>query len=153
MLSATITPNLWFNGQAEEAANHYVSIFANSRITHVYKLSQDIQTPSAVAFELSGQPFIAINGGDEVRFTPAVSFQIECETQKEIDYFWERLGRGGDERRRAAGWLVDKYGVSWQVSAKKMTELAKGADRETTEKLATAVLGMTKIELSALEGL
>lgn len=151
MINAVITPNLWFNGNAEEAVAHYTSIFANSRINHVYHVGREC--PSAIAFELSGQPYVAINGGDEVRFTPAISLQVECDTQEEIDYFWERLGEGADDKKRAAGWLVDKFGVSWQVGARRMTELARGADSEMTAKLAAAVLQMTKIDIAALEAL
>ena len=151
MPAATITPNLWFNGNAEEAASHYVSIFPNSRITGVHRFGQD--PPSQVTFELNGQPYAAINGGDQVRFTPAVSFQVECEDQDEVDYFWEKLGAGGDENKRAAGWLVDKYGVSWQVSPKKLVEMTKGDDPEKAAKVAEAIIGMKKIDLKKLEAL
>ncbi|KAG9251803.1 3-demethylubiquinone-9 3-methyltransferase [Emericellopsis atlantica] len=152
MPNCIITMNLWFNDNAEEAANHYVSIFENSSITQVHRFPSS-PIPSAVNFTLNNAPFVAINGGEGIRFTPAVSFQVECDTQEEVDYYWERLGEGGDEKKRAAGWLVDRYGVSWQISPRGLGTTMGEAGGEKAAKVAEAILGMTKIDLATLEKL
>src|SRR5215510_6151307 len=118
-----IAPCLWFDTQAEEAARFYTSIFKNSRIVSISRYGEaghevhkmPAGTVLTVAFELDGQPFTALNGGPVFKFNEAVSFQVGCETQEEVDYYWERLSAGGDERAQQCGWLKDRYGVSWQV--------------------------------------
>src|SRR5262249_20111094 len=126
-----ITTCLWFDGRAEEAANHYTSIFKNSKITHTQYYSEagkkdhDGKTGSVmvVAFELNGHPFVGLNGGPHFKFNEAVSFQVDCANQDEIDYYWEKLGEGGDEAKRQCGWLADKFGVSWQVVPTALKEI------------------------------
>ena len=144
-----IVTTLWFDGTAEEAVNFYVAIFDGSEITESWKDASG--AISAMTFNLNGNTFTAINGGDQVKFTPAISFQVECENQEEVDYYWERLGAGGDENKRAAGWLVDRFGVSWQVIPKQLSEAVR--DLEKAPKVGAAVLQMKKIELSALQGI
>lgn len=140
-----IHPFLWFDGQAEEAARFYVSIFENSRIVHVEKISTGPAEGGAIVeFELDGQRFGAVDGGPMYSFTPAVSFVVECETQEEIDYYWERLTAGG--RTQPCGWLVDKFGLSWQVIPARLGEIMELAPTA----VAAALLEMTKIDIAAL---
>jgi predicted 3-demethylubiquinone-9 3-methyltransferase (glyoxalase superfamily) len=147
-----ITPNLWFDTEAEEAANHYISIFKNSRIVGVTHYTENAPREAGmvmtVEFELDGQRFVGINGGPEFKFDEAVSFQIDCETQDEIDYYWERLGEGGQEG--PCGWLKDKYGLSWQVVPAGMEELFSDADPKRAERAMQAMLGMSKLDIAAL---
>ncbi|KAI9897996.1 hypothetical protein N3K66_006356 [Trichothecium roseum] len=144
-----ITTNLWFSGDAEEAAKHYVSIFPDSSVDEVHRYGGS--EVSAVTFTLSGAPFVAINGGgDAMRFTAAVSFQVEAENQAEVDGYWAKLGAGADESKQAAGWLVDKYGISWQVTPKQLTPLLKG---EKAAEVAEAMLQMKKIDIAKLEAI
>ncbi|MFN2646124.1 MAG: VOC family protein [Burkholderiales bacterium] len=150
-----ITPCLWFDDQAEQAANHYCGIFRNSRIvtvTRYGKAGYEVHRRPAgsvmvVAFELEGQPFTALNGGPIFKFNEAVSLQVYCDSQDEIDYYWEKLSTGGDPRAQQCGWLKDRYGLSWQVVPSTMQDLVKeGGDR-----LMSAVLKMKKLDLAALE--
>ena len=147
-----ITPNLWFDTEAEEAAAFYTSVFDNSRVVSVARYTEAGPRPAGtvmvVEFELDGQPFIAINGGPEFKFDEAVSFQIHCETQDEIDFYWKRLCEGGEESQ--CGWLKDRYGLSWQVTPTGMEELFAGPDPKRAERAMTAMLGMRKIEIAAL---
>jgi len=153
-----IAPCLWFDDEAEEAARYYTGIFDNSRIlaiTRYGKAGFEVHGQPAgkvlsIAFELDGEPFAALNGGPRFKFNEAISLQIYCETQKEIDYFWEKLGAGGDEKARVCGWLKDKYGVSWQVVPSNMAELMGGGS-EKSDRVMTSVLEMKKINLAALE--
>src|SRR3989442_10265716 len=126
-----ITPFLWFDHQAEEAATFYVSMFKNSRITSVARYDDEAAQASGrpkgsvmtVAFELDGQAFTALNGGPLFKFNEAISFQVNCETQADVDYYWDKLSEGGDKQAQQCGWLKDKYGVSWQVVPRVLLEM------------------------------
>ena len=147
-----ITPNLWFDTEAEEAAGFYCSVFENSRIVSVTRYTEagprEAGTVMAVEFELDGQRFVGINGGPQFTFDEAVSFQIACETQDEIDYYWERLSEGGEEG--PCGWLKDRYGLSWQVTPTGIAELFADPDPERARRATQAMLGMRKLDLAAL---
>lgn len=149
----TITPSLWFDTQALDAATFYTSVFKSSRITEVSHYGEAGPRAAgmvlAVRFELDGQPFLAINGGPELTFDEAVSFQVECADQAEVDYFWERLTEGGEESR--CGWLKDRYGLSWQVTPKRLGELLSDPDPERANRAMRAMLGMRKIDVAAME--
>jgi predicted 3-demethylubiquinone-9 3-methyltransferase (glyoxalase superfamily) len=147
-----ITPFLWFDGKAEEAANFYVSVFENAKILNVSRYSEDSPGPAGtvmtVSFELEGQEFVALNGGPHYTFTPAVSFLIDCKTQAEVDHFWERLSEGGQPSR--CGWLQDKYGVSWQVVPSVLPELLQDDDDEKSDAVMHAMLEMAKLDIETL---
>jgi predicted 3-demethylubiquinone-9 3-methyltransferase (glyoxalase superfamily) len=147
-----ITPNLWFDIEAEEAANYYVSIFKHSRIVNVSHYTEagprEAGTVMAVEFELDGQRFMGINGGPQFKFDEAVSFQINCETQDEVDYYWERLTDGGEESQ--CGWLRDRYGLSWQVTPTGMDELFLDPDPKRADRAMKAMLGMKKLDIEEL---
>ena len=147
-----IVPNLWFDTEAEEAAEFYVSVFKDSKILDVthYPESGPRETGMVmtVEFELDGQRFVGINGGPEFKFDEAVSFAIECETQEEIDYFWDRLTAGGRESQ--CGWLKDRFGLSWQVVPTGIEEVFSDSDPERAERAMKAMLEMGKIDLAAL---
>jgi len=147
-----ITPNLWFDTEAEEAADFYISVFKNSRIVNVARYTEAGPRPAGmvmvVEFELGGQRFVAINGGPQFKFDEAVSFQINCETQEEVDYYWERLSEGGEEGQ--CGWLKDKFGLSWQVTPGGMEELFAHPDPERARRAMQAMLGMSKLDIAAL---
>jgi predicted 3-demethylubiquinone-9 3-methyltransferase (glyoxalase superfamily) len=157
MTQQKITPFLWFDRQAEEAARAYTAIFPNSRIVTVTRYSeagQELhgQKPGAVMtveFELNGHPFTALNGGPLFKFNEAVSFQIHCDTQAEIDHYWDRLGAGGDPKAQQCGWLKDKYGVSWQVVPAALPDLL--ADPAKARRVMEALLRMTKLDIRALQ--
>lgn len=152
-----ITPCLWFDSKAEEAAKHYTSIFDNSRIkqiSHYGEAGRDIhgKAPGSVMvveFEIEGQTFTALNGGPLFKFNEAVSFQIMCDTQEEIDRFWSRLSDGGHEGQ--CGWLKDKYGLSWQVVPSILPQLMADATGARLDRMMTAILAMKKFDLEALE--
>ena len=147
-----ITTNLWFDTEAEEAANFYTSIFDDSRVVHVAHYTEagprEAGMVMVVEFELDGQRFVAINGGPQFKFDEAISLQVNCETQEEIDYYWERLTDGGEEG--PCGWLKDRYGLSWQVTPVGMGELFSDPDRERANRAMKAMLGMRKIDIQAL---
>jgi len=147
-----ITPFLWFDTQAEEAANFYVSLFPNSRIVNVSHYTEagprEAGMVMTVEFELDGQRFVGINGGPEFTFDEAVSFQIDCETQDEVDSYWERLTDGGEESQ--CGWLKDRYGLSWQVTPAGIEELFADPDPARAERAMQAMLGMRKLDLAAM---
>jgi predicted 3-demethylubiquinone-9 3-methyltransferase (glyoxalase superfamily) len=147
-----IKPNLWFDTEAEEAAGFYTSVFENSRVVNVTRYTEAGPRPAGtvmtVEFELDGQRFVAINGGPQFTFDEAVSFEIDCETQDEIDYYWERLSEGGSEG--PCGWLKDKYGLSWQVVPTGMEELFADPDPERARRAMQAMLGMRKLDIAAL---
>jgi predicted 3-demethylubiquinone-9 3-methyltransferase (glyoxalase superfamily) len=153
-----ITPCLWFDSQAEEAANEYTGIFRNSRIVEVSRYSkagQDIHgrppgSVMVVAFELDGVSFTALNGGPHFRFTEAISLQVNCDTQEEIDYYWERLSRGGDPRAQQCGWVKDKYGLSWQIVPSVMAELVRDHQSAGAERAMAAMMQMKKLDIAAL---
>jgi predicted 3-demethylubiquinone-9 3-methyltransferase (glyoxalase superfamily) len=152
---AKLVPCLWFDTKAEEAANHYCSIFKNSRIVRVERYTEagyEVHHKPAgsvmvVEFELDGQKFTALNGGPEFTFNEAVSFQVMCEDQKEIDYYWEKLGAGGDPKAQVCGWLKDRYGLSWQVVPRNMPDLSTPSGKRAME----AFLTMKKIDIAVLE--
>jgi predicted 3-demethylubiquinone-9 3-methyltransferase (glyoxalase superfamily) len=154
-----INPCLWFNDEAEEAAEFYTSIFSNSRIVTISRYGEagyEIHGKPAgsvmtVAFELDGQQFTALNGGPIFRFSEAISFQIMCETQKEVDYYWDRLSEGGDEKAQQCGWLKDKYGLSWQVVPVILIELLNDPDPAKSQGTMTALLQMKKIDAETLK--
>ncbi|GIO90965.1 MULTISPECIES: VOC family protein [Paenibacillus] len=155
-----ISPNLWFNNEAEEAARHYVSIFNDSKITRVTRHGSEqnehhpVEEGSVmtVEFQLEGQQFVALNGGPQFHFTEAISFIVHCESQEEIDYYWEKLGEGGDEKAQVCGWLKDKFGVSWQVVPANLSTMITNPDRAKAERVMSALLQTkTKIDLRALE--
>src|SRR5215203_2811062 len=148
-----ITPFLWFDNQAEEAANFYTSIFPNSKITDVSRYSEvgpgEAGTVMVVSFELQGQRFLALNGGPQFKFTEAISFLVNCETQEEVDDLWERLGDGGEHG--PCGWLKDKYGLSWQIVPTALDELMSDPDREKANRVMEAMLQMSKLEIDGLQ--
>jgi predicted 3-demethylubiquinone-9 3-methyltransferase (glyoxalase superfamily) len=147
-----ITTNLWFDTEAEEAADFYVSIFKNSRVVNVAHYTEAGPRPAGmvmvVEFELDGQRFVAINGGPEFKFDEAMSLQVNCETQDEIDYYWEQLTEGGEEG--PCGWLKDKYGVSWQVTPTGMDELFADRDKDRARRAMEAMFKMRKLDIAAL---
>lgn len=147
-----IVPNLWFDTQAEEAANYYCSIFKNSKITNIMYYGEAGPGPAGsvltVAFELEGQEFIGINGGPHFTFTPAISLMVNCEDQAELDELWEELS--AVEQAEQCGWLQDKYGLSWQIVPKEMDELIRKGDAVRLNQLMQALLKMKKLDLAAL---
>jgi len=138
-MTKEIYPCLWFDGQAKEAADYYCTIFEDSKIT--------AENPIVVTFELKGKKFMALNGGSKYKFTPALSFVIECETQKEIDYYWQNLGEGG--KYDQCGWLVDKFGLSWQIVPAILGKLM--SDPERAPRVIAAFMKMTKFDIQQLE--
>lgn len=153
-----ITPFLWFDREAEEAVHLYASIFPNSRIvtsTRYDKQSAEVSgqpegSVMTIAFQLDGQDFTAINGGPHLQFSGAISFVVHCETQAEVDHYWERLGAGGDQTARQCGWLKDRFGVSWQVVPTILPELLNHPDPEKARRATQAMLGMKKLDVEAL---
>ena len=147
-----IVPNLWFDTQAEEAAEFYTSVFKNSRIVNVTRYTEagprEAGMVMTVEWELDGQRFVGINGGPEFTFDEAVSFQITCEDQAEVDYYWDRLSEGGQEG--PCGWLKDRYDLSWQVVPTGMEELFADPDPQRAERAMKAMLGMHKLDIAAL---
>ncbi|BAU47332.1 3-demethylubiquinone-9 3-methyltransferase [Sulfurifustis variabilis] len=154
-----ITPCLWFDDRAEEAARLYTSIFRNSkigRVTRYGKEGREIHgrpegSVMTVEFELDGQPFTALNGGPAFTFNEAVSFQVHCETQEELDYYWEKLSDGGDERAQQCGWLKDRYGVSWQIVPAMLPAMLTDPHSAKSQNVMKALLGMKKLDVAALE--
>jgi predicted 3-demethylubiquinone-9 3-methyltransferase (glyoxalase superfamily) len=147
-----ITPFLWFDKEAEEAANFYVSVFPNSKIGSVARYGEagpgEAATVMTVEFELDGQRFVALNGGPQYKFTEAVSFVINCETQDEVDDYWEKLSEGGEQG--PCGWLKDRYGLSWQVVPTVLPELLTDPDPEKAQRVMSAMLQMRKLEIEPL---
>jgi predicted 3-demethylubiquinone-9 3-methyltransferase (glyoxalase superfamily) len=148
-----ITPNLWFDTESEEAAEFYVSVFPNSKITDVTHYGEAGPRPAGtvltVNFVLDGQEFTAINGGPEFTFDEAISMLINCADQEEVDYYWDKLTEGGEESQ--CGWLKDKFGLSWQVAPVGMEEMLNDPDQERGQRAMKAMLGMQKIDLAALQ--
>ena len=157
-INARIAPCLWFDRQAEEAANYYVGIFKNSKInsiSHFGKEGHEIHGQPeglvlTVQFELDGQLFTALNGGPNFKFNEAVSLQIYCDRQEEIDDYWGKLTAGGDPAAQKCGWLKDKYGLSWQVVPRMMEQWLAGGVNEKTERVMKALLQMKKLDIAAL---
>jgi predicted 3-demethylubiquinone-9 3-methyltransferase (glyoxalase superfamily) len=153
-----ITPCLWFDDQAEEAARFYTAIFKSSRIVHITRYGEAGRevhgkapgTVLTVAFELEGHAFTALNGGPQFRFNEAISFQVHCDTQEEVDYYWQRLSEGGDARAQQCGWLKDKYGVSWQVVPTALIEMLSDPDHGKSERAMAAMLQMRKLDIETL---
>ena len=153
-----ITPCLWFDDKAEEAAKFYASIFKNSKIgdvTRYGKEGYEIHGREAgsvltVDFEIEGQKFVALNGGPIFKFNEAISFQVHCEAQKELDYYWEKLSEGGDEQAQQCGWLKDKYGVSWQIVPVVLGKMLQDRDAKKSERVMTALLQMRKLDIKIL---
>jgi predicted 3-demethylubiquinone-9 3-methyltransferase (glyoxalase superfamily) len=148
-----IRPNLWFDTEAEEAAEFYVSIFDNSRVVNVTRYTdagpREAGMVMTVEFELDGQRFVGINGGPEFTFDEAMSLEIVCEDQEEVDYYWERLTDGGEESQ--CGWLKDRFGLSWQITPDRLLELIDDPDPARAAAATKAMLGMRKIVISELE--
>ena len=149
-----ITPFLWYDTQAEEAANFYVSIFKNSKVVSVARYGEAGPGPKGsamtVAFELDGQKFVALNGGPHFKFTEAVSFVVNCTSQEEVDYFWEKLLEGGGKESQC-GWLKDKYGLSWQIVPTVLPELLQDKDPEKANRVMQAMMKMVKIDIETLK--
>lgn len=154
-----ITPCLWFDNQAEAAVNFYVSVFKNSRIGRLSRYGeagQDVHgqkpgTVMTVEFELEGQKFTALNGGPLFSFNQAVSFVVDCKSQEEVDYYWEKLSTGGDENARQCGWLKDKFGLSWQIIPTVLPELLNDPDPDKASRVMNAMLQMQKIDIAVLQ--
>lgn len=144
-----IQTNLWFETQALEAAEFYISIFKNSKINKVVRQGNE-GIVMAVEFEIEGQVFVALNGGSNFKFNPAISFIINCDSQDEIDYYWERLSLGGDEQAQVCGWLKDKYGISWQVVPSNLTKMLNDPNPEKSQNIMKALLQMKKIDINKL---
>jgi predicted 3-demethylubiquinone-9 3-methyltransferase (glyoxalase superfamily) len=157
-MQMNITPCLWFDDQGEEAARFYTSIFPNSRIVTVTRYSEAGQeihrkkpgSVMTVEFVLNGHTFTALNGGPIFKFNEAVSFQVYCDTQEEIDRYWEKLSAGGDPKAQQCGWLKDKYGVSWQVVPRGMAEMLKDPASEGAKRAMSAVMKMKKLDIAEI---
>jgi predicted 3-demethylubiquinone-9 3-methyltransferase (glyoxalase superfamily) len=148
-----ITPFLWFNDQAEQAANFYTSIFKQSKVVNISRYGEAIPGQKGkvmtVTFELGGQEFTALNGGPEFAFTEAISFYVSCETQEEVDYYWEKLTEGGAEVQ--CGWLKDKFGLSWQIVPAILSQLLSDPDAEKAARVTKAMLQMKKLDIQKLK--
>src|ERR1041385_9341263 len=153
------TPCLWFDDKAEEAAQFYASSFKKPKIKSVTRYREDAANTSGrpkgsvltVAFRLAGQEFLALNGGPIFEFTEAISFVVNCKTQKEVDYYWEKLSPGGDKKAQQCGWLKDKYGLSWQIVPTALSRMLQDKDTTKSERVMSAVLQMKKLDLKALK--
>jgi predicted 3-demethylubiquinone-9 3-methyltransferase (glyoxalase superfamily) len=156
-MSARLTPCLWFDSDAEEAANFYVSVFKNSKIGKVSRYGKEghevhgrkAGTVMTVEFEIEGHKFLALNGGPHFKFNEAVSFQIHCQSQEEVDYFWSKLAEGGKESQ--CGWLKDKFGLSWQVVPDVLSQLLTDKNAEKAGRVMESMLRMKKIDIAALQ--
>ena len=148
-----ITPFLWFDGNAEEAMNFYTSIFKNAKVGSISRYGEAGPSPAGsvltASFELEGLQFTALNGGPHFKFNEAISFHVACESQAEVDYFWDRLGAGG--RIQQCGWLKDKFGVSWQIVPTALPRLLGNPDRAKANRVMQAMLQMKKLDIAALE--
>jgi predicted 3-demethylubiquinone-9 3-methyltransferase (glyoxalase superfamily) len=148
-----ISPFLWFDGQAEEAASFYVSVFANSRIVGVSRYGEtgpgQAGSVMTVTFELNGEAITALNGGPEFSFSPAISLHVTCDTQDEVDYLWEKLSEGGEPGQ--CGWLTDRYGLSWQIVPNALGELLSDSGSAASQRAMSALLQMRKIDIATLE--
>jgi predicted 3-demethylubiquinone-9 3-methyltransferase (glyoxalase superfamily) len=154
-----ITPCLWFDDQAEQAVAFYTGIFPNSKIVSISRYGEagheihgkEAGTVMTIAFKLDGQTFTALNGGPVFTFNEAISFQVNCETQEELDYYWNKLSEGGDETAQQCGWLKDKYGASWQVVPGVLVEMLIDADSKKSQRVMDAMLRMKKIDIDGLQ--
>lgn len=158
-ISSNIVPCLWFDNQAEEAAKFYTGVFRDSRIvatSHYSEAGQEVHgqkpgTVMTVAFELEGQSFTALNGGPVFKFNEAVSFQIMCDNQEQVDHYWNKLSEGGDEKAQQCGWLKDRFGVSWQVVPRVLPELLMDTDPARSQRAMNAMLKMKKLDIAQLK--
>jgi predicted 3-demethylubiquinone-9 3-methyltransferase (glyoxalase superfamily) len=158
-MKSKISPCLWFDNQGEDAANFYVGIFKNSKINAIARYGEAGKevhgmppgSVMTVDFELDGQSFTALNGGPIFKFSEAISFQIECETQEEVDYYWEKLNEGGDPDAQQCGWVKDKFGLSWQVVPRILPELLMDPDTVKSQRAMQAMMGMKKLDIAALQ--
>jgi predicted 3-demethylubiquinone-9 3-methyltransferase (glyoxalase superfamily) len=158
-ISQRISPMLWFDSQAEEAAKLYTSTFKNSKILATTRYTKEAEAAAGrpegsvmtVAFELEGQSFTALNGGPHFKFSEAISFVVNCRDQAEVDYYWERLGAGGDPRAQQCGWLKDKFGVSWQVVPEIVPQLLSDPDPEKGRRAMAAILKMKKLDVAEIQ--
>jgi predicted 3-demethylubiquinone-9 3-methyltransferase (glyoxalase superfamily) len=158
-LKQRIAPCLWFADEAEEAARYYAGIFKNSRITKITRYGsagsevhgRPAGSVMVAQFELDGQPFTALNGGPHFKFNEAISLQVYCDTQQEIDYYWEKLGAGGDPKAQQCGWLKDKYGLSWQVVPAGMDEMFEDEKSPEAQRVMEAMLSMKKLDIAELQ--
>ncbi|MBB6498462.1 VOC family protein [Pedobacter cryoconitis] len=154
-----IISNLWFDSQAEEAVKYYVSIFKNSKTGKISRYGKEgfefhgkpEGTAMTIEFELEGQTFLALNGGPQFKFNEAISFIVNCDTQEELDYYWEKLGAGGDPNAQVCGWLKDKYGLSWQIVPTILGDLVTGQDAAKSGRIMNAMLTMKKLDIEALK--
>jgi len=154
-----ITPCLWFDSNAEEAVKFYTSIFKKSKIRRIARYGEEgyeihgrpAGSVMTVEFELNGQTFTALNGGPVFKFNEAISFQVSCKSQQELDYYWGKLSKGGDVKAQQCGWLKDKYGVSWQIVPAVLGEMLKGKDAEVSNRVMKALLQMKKLDIKALK--
>jgi len=154
-----ITPCLWFDSNAEEAVKFYASIFKNSKIGKISRYGKEGYeihgkpegTVLTVEFELNGQTFTALNGGPTFKFNEAISFQVHCKSQKEVDYYWDKLSKGGDEKAQQCGWLKDKYGLSWQIVPTVLGEMLQDKDARKLERVMSALLQMKKLDIKTLK--
>jgi predicted 3-demethylubiquinone-9 3-methyltransferase (glyoxalase superfamily) len=154
-----ITPCLWFDGNAEEAVNFYTAIFKNSKIGNKSRYGEagyeihgkPAGTVLTIEFELNGQAFTALNGGPVFKFNEAISFQVGCESQAEVDYYWGKLSEGGDKKAQQCGWLKDKYGLSWQIIPTVLGKMLQDKDAKKSESVMKAMLQMTKIDIQGLK--
>jgi predicted 3-demethylubiquinone-9 3-methyltransferase (glyoxalase superfamily) len=154
-----ITPCLWFDDRAEEAAKFYTSIFKNSKIGNVTRYGKEgyeihgreAGTVMTIDFEIEVQKFVGLNGGPIFKFNEAISFQVHCETQKEVDYYWEKLSEGGDEKAQQCGWLKDKYGVSWQIVPTVLGRMLQDKDAKKSQRVMKALLQMHKLDIKILK--
>ncbi len=148
-----ITPCLWFDTEGEDAARFYTSVFPNSRILEVARYGsagpREAGTVMTVSFELDGQAFLALNGGPDFSFSEAISFQVDCDSQEEVDRYWETLSEGGEQG--PCGWLKDRFGLSWQIVPRRLTELLSDPDAEKAQRVMAAMLQMRKLEIPVLE--
>jgi predicted 3-demethylubiquinone-9 3-methyltransferase (glyoxalase superfamily) len=159
MPTQPITPCLWFDTQAEEAARFYVGIFKNSKIGAISRYTEagrevhgrPAGSVMTVDFQLNGQPFTALNGGPHFKFNEAISFQIMCRDQEEIDHYWNRLNEGGDPNAQQCGWLKDKFGLSWQIVPTVLVELLQDHDAQKSQRVMQALMQMTKLDIARLK--
>jgi predicted 3-demethylubiquinone-9 3-methyltransferase (glyoxalase superfamily) len=153
-----ISPCLWFDDKAEEAAKFYVSVFKGSKIGDITRYGKEgyeihgreAGTVMTVEFEIEGQKFLALNGGPIFKFNEAISFQVHCETQEEVDYYWEKLSEGGDKKAQQCGWLKDKYGLSWQIVPTILPKMLKDKETKKSQRVMKAMLQMHKLDIQTL---
>ena len=159
MQTQMITPCLWFDDQAEEAVAFYTKVFKKGKIGKITRYGEAGReahgkapgTVMTIDFELDGQGFTVLNGGPDFKFNEAISFQVRCDSQDEVDYYWEKLGEGGDEKAQMCGWLKDRFGVSWQVFPRELPDMMSDPDQKKAGRVMEAMLKMKKLDLAALK--